>query len=210
MESIAQINPEKFYQQAFPSTGKASEFFKTALAQKEAKQILYQVARMLWLADQLEPFTKGRHAFQILFYLTAAELCAKIVRNYSGETQSRQHVRIFFEEICTDTHRQKLRDGFSRQDENGIDCQVDIRKVIDILYDVRCDVVHRGEYDFFLQTEKDDGDSIQNLVSKMPMPISVSIKLHELRQIILEGAIEGVKQGISKKTCRGESCPFHS
>ena len=197
-KSIAQIDPREFYQDAFSSRQEASEFLDDVLQEqnkeknRSVRQILYQAQRMLWLADRLQPLTKSRQAFQILFYLIAAELCAKIVKKYDGESKSREHAHIFFEEICTDKHRRQLQNGFSGQDENGMNLSLDVPTVVNILYDIRCDVVHRGEYDFYLPPDGNQDVIIMN--SSKQGYVSVSIKPHQLRQIVLEGVVAGARK----------------
>jgi hypothetical protein len=48
----------------------SKKFYETVAppdSYSEAKIILHQTARMLWLADQIDEVAKGRPAFQILF-----------------------------------------------------------------------------------------------------------------------------------------------
>ena len=94
---IAEIDFPFFFAPAFDKSLETSKKFYEAVAPSggysDAKIILHQTARMLWLADQIDLVAKGRPAFQILFYLTAAELIAKIVSKYEGEGESRRHVQ---------------------------------------------------------------------------------------------------------------------
>lgn len=95
---------------------------------------------MLWLADRIEQVARGRPALLILFYLIAAEAVAKLVMGFRGEGESRRHVRIFFENICSQRHRSILANAFM----TGFGGPLTLRKAVDLLYSVRCDVVHEG------------------------------------------------------------------
>jgi hypothetical protein len=123
-----------------------------------------------------------------MFYLIAAEACAKLARGYAGEGESRRHVRIFFEEICSDAHREALRHGIR---VNQHQKHSDVRPIVDVLYDVRCDVVHEGMYyGFSMREDPDDVDVLSMVGDKT---IIVSMLREDLRRLILEGAIQAAK-----------------
>ena len=141
---------------------------------------------MVWLADQIDEVARGRPAFQVLLYLIAAELVAKIVAGFEGEGQSKAHVRKFFLEICSGTHRERLSQAF----QNPGGAYLTLEAAIDLLYDVRCDVVHRGQYyEFSLRR----GD-FPMLTSLQGVTRTTNISVDELRRIVLEGAVLAAKQ----------------
>jgi hypothetical protein len=125
----------------------------------------------------------------VLFYLIAAELIAKIVTRFEGEGQSRKHVQKFFSDICSAEHRERLSKAF----QNPGGAYLSVQAAVDLLYDVRCDVVHRGRYyDFSLRRGR-----FAMLTSLQGVPRTADITLDELRQIILEGAVLGAKKLIA-------------
>jgi hypothetical protein len=189
---IARIDFAKFYQSAFSSAKESRCFCERVktLAEKrpDPQTILHQGGRMIWLADRIDKVAGGRPSFQVMFYLTAAELVAKLVFKYNRENRSREFVQKFFEEICTEKHQTRLAQGFTDLNRSsGLTC----REVIDLLYDIRCDVVHRGQYFLFnLQSEESSDPMMTNA---RPNWLS-RIKLSELRQIMLEGVIQGCRK----------------
>jgi hypothetical protein len=144
---------------------------------------------MLWVADRIEEVARGRPALQILFYLIAAEAVAKIAFGFKGEGQSRAYVRRFFGEICSEEHRRELRTALSSP--NALADTPTWERTVDILYDVRCDVVHEGRYFEFHLADKGDSTPV---MSHWGDGYGVArMSLSELRQIILEGAIRAVQ-----------------
>jgi hypothetical protein len=100
---VARIDFQDFYRSAFRTPAQARAFLERAEATQiggvsTAKRILHQAARMIWLGDQLHSVAASRPALQVLFYLIAAEASAKLLRGFVNEGQSRDHVRLFFEE----------------------------------------------------------------------------------------------------------------
>lgn len=187
---VATIDFKEFYRPVFADADAASAFVTCveglAPEQGTASVVLHQAARMLWLADRVDEVASGRPALCILFYLIAAELVAKIVRDYKGEGRSREHVRLFFEDICSQNHRGTLETAFT---EGPFGRALPLREVIDSLYDVRSDVVHEGGYyDFQLPQEDDQFLSLTELKGRVLTP---RITVRALRRIVLEGAVLG-------------------
>jgi hypothetical protein len=194
---IADINLPEFFSAAFPS-GEAARAFVDGVERLNgpvpAKLALHQAARMLWLADHINEFANGRPALQILFYLIIAEAVAKIAFGFRGEGRSRTYVRRFFAEICSEEHRRQLSIAFSMPRTHQGNMTYD--QAVDILYDVRCDVVHEARYFGFHLAEEDDphpmlthwggGDGIAHMT------------LSQLRRIILEGSILAVKMMLAQ------------
>jgi hypothetical protein len=189
---IANLNYVDFFQSAFPDRLEAERFVNLVenipATESKAKIVLHQAARMIWLADRIDEFARARPALQLLFYLIAAEAIAKIVVGFQGESQSRKHVRIFFEEICSDDQRQVLAKAFSRVPSGYLT----VRETIDLLYDIRCDVVHEGRYFTFTLPETTDGYPMITTVGDEVFTAYVSIT--EIRRIIIEGAVLGANK----------------
>jgi hypothetical protein len=156
-----------------------------------AKIILHQAARMIWLSDRIEEeFAKGRPGLQIMFYLIAAELAAKLCFNFQEEGESRSYVRKFFLEICSDCQKNLLQEAFVWSSlEKG---SLALEDAIDYLYDVRCDVVHRGIYYTVSFPSVDNGTSLLNPWKSDHIIIHITID--KLRKIILHGVVEACKK----------------
>jgi len=189
---IADIDFPSFFAPAFDNSLEASKKFYEAVAPaggySDAKIILHQTARMIWLADQIDTVAAGRPAFQILFYLTAAELIAKILAKYEGEGESKKHVQKFFSEICDSPQKERLERAFKRVGGGFLTLEA----AISFLYRIRCDVVHRGQYyQFALPSGLHE---VPLLTGQGDDNIIAEITLQELRQIVLEGAVLAAKR----------------
>ena len=189
---VANIDWADFYQAAFPNAGASRAFVEcieaVPVAVSKAKIAMHQAARMLWLGDRMDEVAKGRPALQVLFQLIAAEAVAKLVNNFTAEGESRKHVRLFFEDICSDSHRVTLNSAFSHAPGGPF---LSVREAVDFLYDVRCDVVHEGVY--FSLTLARPGDALKWLTpgGGGNGSLIAGITVQQLRQIVLEGAIRG-------------------
>ena len=187
---IAEIDFASLYAPAFASTEESAKFYdeisNLPVEKKDARIIIHQAGRMIWLADRIDEVAHGRPAFQVLFYLTAAELVAKIVGRFEGEGRSKKHVQKFFAEICSAEHRERLAKAF----QNPGGAYLTTEAAVDLLYGVRCDVVHRGQYyEFSLRQGR-----FAMLTSLQGIPRRTDITLDELRQIVLEGAVLGARK----------------
>jgi hypothetical protein len=190
---IADINFAEFYAPAFLSRENAAQFVKTVESLSgpaPAKIALHQGARMIWLADRMQEVARGRAALQILFCLIAAEAVAKIVFGFKGEGKSRQHVHLFFRQICSNEHRRALAEAFSFVTGGFLTREDAVNK----LYDVRCDVVHEGRYFYFdLRDAGRDGEA-PVIADVADRELIAHLSSAQLRQIVLEGVVEGVKK----------------
>jgi len=190
VEHIAQIDFEAFYRPVFPSAASAQEFVRCVEAippqQSKAKIVLHQAGRMLWLADRIERFARGRPALLILFYVIAAEAVAKLVKGFQGKGHVKDHVRIFFEDICSDRDRSILSNAFSA---DGWLSTLTLSEAVDLLYEVRCDVAHEGRY--FTFTLPEPSDSFQVVTTYKNLSLEPRITAHDIRQIVLHGAVLG-------------------
>lgn len=189
---VANIDWADFFRPAFLSMDASRAFINCVedvpVATSKAKIVMHQAARMLWLGDRMDEVAKGRPALQVLFQLIAAEAVAKLVNNFVAEGESRKHVRLFFEDICSESHRAALAKAFSHA-PGGL--FLSVRETVDFLYEVRCDVVHEGAY--FTLTLARPGDTLKWLTPSGSSKASliVGITVQQLRQIVLEGAIRG-------------------
>jgi len=184
---IADIDFPTFYAEVFPSLDAAKHFYTQLETlppnQNAAKIVFHQVARMVWLADQIDEVARGRPAFQILFYVIAAELAAKIAFHFEGEGESKKHVRKFFAEICSDNARGGLAGLFSRTHSGPLSSE----EAVDLLYAIRCDVAHEGRYSSFHLPLSDD--AFPQLTTVGNESLIANLTIQDLRRIVLEGAI---------------------
>lgn len=197
---VARIDMVEFYRRAFVTAAEARAFVEQARASPSeasaAKQILHQAARMIWLGDQLHSVAASRPALQVLFYLIAAEAAAKLLQGFRDDGDSKKHVRLFFEEICSDEHRAQLTSGFRLASPVGMPPvgTPPIRAVVDLLYDLRCDVVHEGRYFEFLMPDPSERSCITAVGDQV---VTVRMTIDGLRQIVLEGAVRAASRAMS-------------
>lgn len=198
---IAKIDMPAYYSRAFQSRGGASDFVRCVedvpVEKSKAKIVLYQAARMLWLGEQIETIAKARPAFQVLFQLIAAELVAKLAYDFKGDGQSRKHVHLFFEEICSDGHRGVMTGLF--RDPRGP--AITLPGIVDLLYDIRCDVVHEGRYFTFTMPDERGGVPLVTIIGERHLIARAPIC--DLHQVVLEGAILGALRLLPEESpCR--------
>ncbi len=202
---ISRIKFPEFFRAAFTDSESTVRFVagveQIDANESKAKIVVHQTARMLWLADRIEEVAKERAALCIAFYLIAAEAVAKMACGFTGEGKSRYHVRLFFRDICPDLHRQRLERSFSTAP--GV--YLGLVETVDLLYDVRCDVVHEGQYFNFLLPEEPEEES---LIIRLDHPLDAHISAVELRKIVLEGALLGAAKMVPHGKCERELSDF--
>jgi hypothetical protein len=148
-----------------------------------AKIMMHQVQRLVSLADDLPQIRPQRESLQLLFLLICAEHISKLHDNFDEEGRSRAYTRRFFEELLPEKYRDSLRRGFSSIDRQPLT----VREIVDLLYDVRCDVVHEGNYWGF---HFHDGRT--PMLNTDP-DVIVNIMFQDLRAIVVLGCIEAVR-----------------
>jgi len=177
-----------FYAPFFPARKEAEEFIEKFErldlddSHHPAKIMMHQAQRLVTLADDLPQIRPQRESLQLLFLLICAEHISKLHANFEGEGHSKAHTRRFFEELLPEMHRDSLQRGFSRTDHRPLA----LREIVDLLYDVRCDVVHEGRYWGF---HFHDG--------QMPMlntdpDVIANATFQDLRKFVILGCIEAV------------------
>ncbi len=202
---IAEIDFPALYAEVFPSLDAAKAFYSEVDAlppgKNSAKIVFHQTARMIWLADQIDEVARGRPAFQVLFYLIAAELVAKLTFEFNGDGESKKYVRRFFAEICDDDARNKLASSFSRLPYGELSSD----DVVNLLYGIRCDVVHEGMYyTFKLRLGQDD---LPEMVHINGISFTTTLRVEELRQIILKGAVSACKMILTRAKQSASASP---
>jgi hypothetical protein len=195
------------YASAFPSAEESRAFVRkveSVSSDDRPKRMLHQAARLIWLSDRLaEGPARGQAALQILFFLTAAEAVSKLHDQHRADQESRSYVHRFFTDLCETRHRDRLAKAFIAH-YKGTDVHgsvfrrldpLTVCQAIDLLYDVRCDVVHEGRYLSFELAQR-SADYYCDVVTPPPQNgpakfqgITTNLTAEELRQIILEGTV---------------------
>jgi hypothetical protein len=185
---IATINFEQFYRSLFATDAEAKQFSDRVESapdsQRPVKEVFHQAARLTWLGDRINEVALGRPALQILFYLITAETIAKLTYKFEGRNQSRKYVHVFFEKLCGREEQSILAHAFS---ESPVRRALSLSEAVNLLYDVRCDVAHRGMY-YVFNLPLDEHD-YPELVTLGDMSVETMLTLGTLRQIVLRGAI---------------------
>jgi hypothetical protein len=151
-----------------------------------AKIMMHQTQRLISIADDLPKLRPGRESLQLLFLMICIEDISKLHDAFAGEGQSRKHVRRFFNQFLSQDDKNLL--GKSFVDHTSVPMvPLGVERVINLLYDIRCDVVHEGIYWAF---------SFHN--GQIPMvnvdpDVVVHLKFIELRDIIVRGCIAAIQ-----------------
>jgi hypothetical protein len=197
---IANIDFPTFYEEVFPSPKGAKDFYSEVDGlppeHNTAKIILHQTARMVWLADKIDAVARGRPAFQILFYLIAAELVSKLVFQFKGRGKVGHYVLKFFTELCGNETKIRLGNSFKRMPYGDVPADEAVR----LLYHVRCDVAHEGMYYCFnLPLDKTEGPVLVNIDGKS---FTTDLLAGEIRRMVLEGAVLASRKLLKAATIR--------
>lgn len=192
MHPITSLDYEKFFAEALGDVASAAELYARACAPADStpKIILHQTARLVSLADWMDEVAPSRPALKIFFFVVLAEAVAKMAFAFTGKGKSKAHVHRFFEELCLSPDRDRLATSFRRNDTTPHRL-LSAHEAVDVLYNVRNSVAHRGEYFLFNLLEPGHtatitpygGGTLQALLSP-----------GELRGIVIRGAIAGAEK----------------
>lgn len=155
-------------------------------ADHDAKIMMHQTQRLVSIANDLSSFRPGREALQLLFLMICVEHISKLHDGFTGEGQSKKYVKIFFAEFITESAKDKLEKSFIDNSSTPMKA-LGLDKAVDLLYSVRCDVVHEGNYWAF---SFHDG---QIPMVNVDPDVNVYITLRELMDIIVQGCIRAIK-----------------
>lgn len=184
-----------FYSPHFESPASAGDFIRRceslqpSSSDHMAKIMMHQTQRLVSIADDLPKFRPHAEPLQVLFLVMCAENIAKLHDEFGGEGQSRHYVRHFFNEFLSRPDKDCLSCGFTRN-IGGLP-SIGFDGVVDLLYDIRCDVVHEGSHtDFAFH----DGRS--SMVNTAPN-VTAEIQLVQVRDIIVRGCINAVNSKLA-------------
>ncbi len=181
-----------FYEPFFPNRVAAQAFVTPLEAydldspRHKAKIMMHQAQRLISLADDIATIRPEKESLQLLFLLVCAENMAKLFDSYEEDGKSRAYVRKFFSDFVVGADRQLLESSFVRASSTSLTV-LTLGEVVDILYSVRCDVVHEGRYWGF---QFHDGETSR--ITGDP-PVKVSIQLNALRNIVVRACIRAVE-----------------
>lgn len=178
-----------FYEEFFPSRDEATSFVQKyedlcpGGTAHTAKIMMHQAQRLVSLADDIPNIRKGNETIPLLFLLVCAEHIAKLFHNFDSEGQSRAYVRRFFNEFINEDDKKVISTGITKHDRKPLP----IQDAVDILYSVRCDLVHEGRYWGF---HFHDGKT--PILGTDPDVIT-SILLPVFRGIVVRGCIRAIE-----------------
>ncbi len=195
-----------FFTSYFPDSHAAQEFILQCEqlspdnGNHKAKIMMHQTQRLVSIADDIPKLRPQRESLQLLFLMICVEHISKLHDGFTKEGQSKKYVKRFFEEFISEHDKAKLGESFIDNTEMHMS-SLGIDKVIDLLYDLRCDVVHEGKYWGF---SFHDG---RTPMLNVDPDVNVYITFQEFKDIIVRGCINAIKdilsQGEEKKGSRG-------
>ena len=152
--------------------------------------MMHQCQRLVSLSDDIAEIRPHREALRLLFLLMCAENISKLHDEFQGEGQSRAHVRGFFDTFLSERDKQTVGAGFVDHSKHLMP-SLGLRAAVDMLYDVRCDVVHEGNYWEF--TFHDAHTPMLNV----DPDVIAHITFNHLRAIVVRGCINAVRDRIA-------------
>jgi len=175
-----------FYVPFFETADDAEQFIAAcepkALPDIAAKIIMHQAQRLVSISDDLPQIRPHQEPLRLLFLLMCAENVSKLQQGFTGEGQSRAHVRRFFSQFLCQADRDSISNGFTDNNHHLLPA-LGFDRAVDLLYDLRCDVVHEGNYSDFAFH-----DSTMPMVNTNPNVIT-EIRLGDVRSIVVRGCI---------------------
>ncbi len=195
MESITSVDHEQFFADALGDAAAASDLYARARAAADPtpKVILHQTTRLVSLADWMDEVAPARPSLKIVFFVVLAEAIGKMAFAFRGTGESKRYVRRFFEELCVSTDQDRLARAF-RSTDTTPHSWLTGSEAVDVLYNVRNSVVHRGEY--FLFNLLEPGHTI-TITPYEGGALEATISSHELRAIIIRGAVAATEKLLS-------------
>jgi hypothetical protein len=179
-----------FYVSFFETADDAEQFIAACEAKAPpdlaAKVIMHQTQRLVSISDDFPQIRPHQEPLRLLFLLMCAENISKLQQDFTGEGQSRAHVRRFFAEFLTQEDRDSIGNGFTDNDHHLMP-RLGFDQAVDLLYDLRCDVVHEGNYSDFAFH-----DGAMSMVNTNPN-VTAEIRLAEIRSIVVRGCIAAAK-----------------
>jgi hypothetical protein len=179
-----------FYRPHFPSDSAAEQFVEAcenlepSRANHVAKIMMHQAQRLVSIVDDLPRFRPHQEPLQVLFLLMCVENISKLHDGFSGEGKSRHYVRKFFATFLSKANKEAISFGFTVNADRLP--HLGFSKSVDLLYDIRCDVVHEGNYRLCISRRT-------NVNVNTNPDVIVEIRFARIRDIVVEGCINAIK-----------------
>ena len=185
-----------FYLPYFPTESDARTFVETSEqlppSNNTAKILMHQAQRLISLCDDVLQIRPHTDSLRLLFLLMCAENVAKLHDGFAGEGKSRNYVRRFFSQFLSAEDKVQLGAGFRYNSASAhLLPTLGPDKAVDMLYEIRCDVVHEGEFWGFAFH-----DGTMSMVNTDPDVIA-DITFETLRDIVVRGCINAIKSKLS-------------
>jgi len=195
-----------FYETFFPSPEEAQKFVHRCetLAPTGApvpqiviapKIMMHQTQRLVSLGDDVKIIRPGHDALQLLFYLVCAENIAKLFDDFDKEGQSRKYVRMFFAEFLEQEEKEIIATTFLLPVKNTC---LDLDGAIDLLYDVRCNVVHDGLYWRFSFAAPKKPAPMSIASTKNDLYIVIKLQKATFRSLLIKGCIRAISRKLNE------------
>jgi hypothetical protein len=182
-----------FYNPYFENQDEAKKFVGSCETQtypdNAAKVMMHQVQRLVSLSDDMQKIRPNNEPLKLLILIMCVENIAKLHDGYTRENFSKKYVTKFFNDFLSDTDKDLLRNGF-------IDCNdkwlrpMSFDNVVRMLYKIRCDVVHEGNY---LSFSFYDGKTEMLEMIDQSYAVTPHISLQDVRRIIIHGCISAIR-----------------
>jgi len=181
-----------FYSPYFEEQDEAKKFVEACEMQTHpnnvAKIMMHQVQRLVSLSDDMQKIRPNDDPLKLLILIMCAENIAKLHDGYTGESKSWHYVDKFFKGFLSDSDKDLLRHGFVDNNDKWLGF-LSYEDVVKMLYKIRCDVVHEGDYlGFSLYDGKTEMlEIVKNYV------VIPHVTLQEVRAIIIRGCINAIQ-----------------
>ena len=180
----------KFYRPFFNDDQSVESFVEAcerlAPPNNAAKIMMHQCQRLVSISDDLPRIRPHDEPLRLLFLIMCAENVAKLHDAFLEEGKSRVYVRKFFENFLNDSDKTTLSSSFLDHSQEPMR-PLELRKVVNMLYAVRCDVVHEGNYASFAFH-----DGRIPMVNTDP-DVTSQITFDQFRTIVVNGCINASK-----------------
>lgn len=162
------------------------------MADSTPKIMMHQTARLIGLADRLRELDGHHDPLSLLFLIICVECVAKLFAGYKAEGQSKRFVRTFFAEHVDPQDQTFMMANFRWGSTEALS----IEEIADVLYALRCDVVHEGRYWRFSFSD-DVHRSCLNLGPRSnggTRAVEVGMTFSDLRDVVVRGCIAATRE----------------
>jgi hypothetical protein len=184
-----------FFEPHFSSPAEAHKFVSAceALPASPPMIMMHQAQRLVSLADDIVQVRK-KDSLRLLFLLICAEAIAKLHDGVAEEGGSRRYTRKFFHDYLSTEDKETMEASFVEMaepdpvHEAGSFNPLSSQKAVDLLYEIRCDVVHEGNYWGF-----NFSNGTSTITAGPQVNVIVNIRYPDFRDIVTRGAIKAIQ-----------------